>query len=373
MTKQSKDRCFTEEDFYTYVTKPGLVSADLDRHLLACSACREELAGLLRLLQPSETPPEEPTPAEIESTLALIARTSGEDTRSRIARARRSQWLRAPTIAAGAVLAAGLGLSWLIVLRDRWKSDAFFSEAQTLLEQCYSPSLDHGVRLDLPFAATARLRAAEPKEALERANELLLEALGVRPDMVEARLALGYVYLNQSKFERAQLEFQKVLQKRSSDPRALLGRGVSLFEAGLGSRDPAERNNRLASALADFEAVLKYDPGSREARYDRALALFESGRLDEALREIDAYLARDPDSLWAERLKEIASKIRLNRAEAVDREVERAAEAGDAGALAKLATLVPYQTPRAIRNALKKSVQTGSPRLAWAAAVIRSG
>ena len=60
MTKQSKDRCFTEEDFYTYVTKPGLVSADLDRHLLACSACREELAGLLRVLQPSETPAEEP-------------------------------------------------------------------------------------------------------------------------------------------------------------------------------------------------------------------------------------------------------------------------------------------------------------------------
>ena len=30
MTKQSKDRCFTEEDFYTYVTKPGLVSADLE-------------------------------------------------------------------------------------------------------------------------------------------------------------------------------------------------------------------------------------------------------------------------------------------------------------------------------------------------------
>src|SRR5262249_6186450 len=157
-----------------------------------------------------------------------------------------------------------------------------------------------------------------------------------------------------------------------ADPRALLGRGATLFEEASCSADPAQRDKTLKGALADFEAVLGRDPGSLQARYNVALVLVESGRHEDALREIDAYLARDSGSLWAEKLRTVAAKIRLNRAEAVDLEVERAAEAEDRGALERIAALVPHHVAKAIRNSLRKSLSAESSKLHWAASVLQS-
>src|SRR5207247_8377798 len=80
VSKYFKGRCLNEEDFYTLLTKSlGKRSQpDLERHVTGCSYCQDRLSGLRELLASGteeihEAFPE-PTPEEIEGTLALIAR-----------------------------------------------------------------------------------------------------------------------------------------------------------------------------------------------------------------------------------------------------------------------------------------------------------
>jgi CHAT domain-containing protein len=371
MTRQSKDRCFTEEDFFNFVTRPSDASPDLERHLLVCAHCQEELAGLLRLLQSPGGPAQEPSPDEIDATLALIERANQPAQRPRSAAPRRT-WVKWGAIAAVVVVGVALGSMLLSRFKELRRSAALYAEARPLLEDAYSPALPHGARLELPFPPGPALRDRNTPERLEQAKDLLSQALGARQDMVEARLGLGYVYLSQSKLGPARAEFQKVLDQSSTDPRALLGRGASLFEEASGSNDPAHRDKALKGALADFETVLARDPASLQARYNRVLALVESGRHEEALREIDAYLARESGSLWAEKLRTVAAKIRLNRTGALDVEVERAAAAEDRGVLERVAALVPHHVAKAIRNSLKNGLATDSRKLFWAASVLES-
>ena len=92
--------------------------------------------------------------------------------------------------------------------------------------------------------------------------------------------------------------------------------------------------------------MLRANPASYEARFDRAHALFDSGRHQEALAEIEHYLSLDSTSIWAEKLRAIQSRIRMTRADAVHKEVDWAAQSLDAAGLRGLVRLVPYQIPK---------------------------
>jgi len=175
--------------------------------------------------------------------------------------------------------------------------------------------------------------------------------------MRDALLGLAYLQLQRGNFSRARLYFEESLGRGKYDTQALVGRGVCRFEEAQHSYDPVARERLMTGALADFGEVLRMKPASAEARFNRARLLFETGRHSEARQEIEAYLARDPDSIWATRLREILEKMRLNRSEMIDPEVRRAARGRNTPALEAIVRAVPHSVPAAIRSALLDSLQ----------------
>jgi tetratricopeptide (TPR) repeat protein len=295
--------CLSDEDLYNYLTKPEAEveqTSAATRHLAACSQCREELAGLLRVLHPedAEAVAEEPSPEETRETVAFIQSITHREMH-------RSRWYKWGIDAVAALMVIGAISFSLLSLYVRGRSKAFYAQGLASLQRAYEPRSRSDLRLDLPFESEATLRDSENRDELNHAEALFNQAIGVREELREARLGLAYIHLRNLQFSRAQNEFQILLDARKNDAQALLGRGVSRFEEGIAAADPVLRKSRLSGALEDFEAVLKLAPQSVEARYDKVQTLFELGRHELALREIDAYLAQDSESLWAIKLRNL--------------------------------------------------------------------
>ena len=376
-----KGQCLQDDDFYAYITRPPGQRAPehIQAHLATCDRCRKELAELIKMLYPEGRDDVEPEPSEreIEDTLSLIQKATQAGTSEPSGRTR---WYRWGAIAAAAVLALGLSSFGALFLYERNRSQAFCDQARASLEQVYAPQSPSDLRLDLPFSPATSHRSAAGDDNVENAEKSFNKALGVREGMREALLGLGYIELRRGQFSKAQDAFNGILGAGRTDAQALLGRGVSRFEEGLAVTDPLLRDARLRGALEDFEGVLKLKPGSNEALYDKIRVLYELGRHKDALREIDAYLARDADSIWAVKLRSLKTTILMTRTEAIDAEVYRAAKARDAPALATLARVVPHKVLPALRSLVIDSIafedqpetknKPGTADLQWAAHVL---
>jgi CHAT domain-containing protein len=356
MTIRSNGHCLEDDEIYNYLTGSSgeKYRSNIESHLSICPDCRRELAQLLRVLnpEPSESSEiaQEPPPQEIRDMLALVQKVSrGESKKKRI-----YQW---GAIAAAAVIAIGLSSAGFTYLYVRAKSQALCDQARALLQQVYEPRSPNDLRLDLPFSSEATIRnGANSDEASSGAERYFNQAIGVRERMTEARLGLGYLHLKKNQFSRAEKEFQAVLDLHDTQVQALIGRGVSRFEEGLASDDPMDRSSLLGSALADFESVLRLDPKSSEALYDKVQVLYQVGRHKEALQDIEAYLARDHDSIWAVKLRDLKIRIQTNRSEFLEKEVERAAQARDARALETLVRIVPSKIASMVDVLLGKAL-----------------
>jgi CHAT domain-containing protein len=375
----SKKSCFSDEDLYLYISGQGGAEklGLLETHLSECPSCRRDLANLIEILhpEPKETMDiPEYSEAETDRTIAAIREISRKE-HSR--RNRIPQWIHWPMAAAAVIGFVALCLLGIQYLNERNRSEVFFLRAKAMLEQNYTGTSPGNLRLSLPFNPTATNRSDTGSESLRAAENLFFQALAVRGDMIEAHLGLGCIYLNEAKFARARNEFQKVLDIRKNQGQALLSRGVAQYEEAVQGSDPLQRDVLLKSALNDFDAVLKANPGSAEARYDKIWTLFESGLHKEALQEIELYLARDPGSIWAEGLKGLRTKIKATQSSAVEEEVNRAARTRDRAALVELSRQAPYQIPAAIWSAMRRSlaeekipINSGKPSsedLRWAA------
>ena len=164
---------------------------------------------------------------------------------------------------------------------------------------------------------------------------------------------------------------------------ALVGRGVVAYEEARRAEDPVARRGLLSRALADFDDALKLQPGSAEARYNRIWVLYETGRHQELLSEIDNYLSGDADSVWADKLRDLQTRIRLKKTDAINKEVNRAALTRDQAVLDDIVRLLPEEVPRAIHSALRTSLRlegtqpapgtADSAGLRWAAETLEAG
>ena len=358
MEKYSKETCLTDEDLYRYISR----QADAERislaesHFAECSACRRNLANLIEILHPegeqtTEIP--EPSKAELDRTIEAIQDIARKEhfRKNQILR-----WIRWPMAAAAAITFVALSQLAIKQLQEKNRSEAFFLQARAMLEQNYTGTSPDNLRLSLPFSPKAATRGDAGSESLRNAENYFFQALAIREDMVEAHLGLGFIYLNESKFARARNEFQKVLDIRRNQSQALLGRGVAQYEEAIQGSDPLQRDALLKSALNDFDTVLKTDPDSAEARYDKIWSLFESGQHEQALQEIELYLSRDSGSVWAEGLKALRTRINATQSSAVEKEVNRAARTRDRAALVELSRQASYQIPHAIWSAMRRSL-----------------
>ncbi len=382
--KYSKQSCLSDEDLYRYLS--GQADAEgislAEAHVAKCSSCRRNLANLIEILHPEAGQTEEipePSEAELDRTIEVIQKVA----RKEHFRSHRIQyWIRWPMAAAAALGFVALSLLAIKQLQEKNRSEAFFLQAKTMLEQSYTGTSPGNLRLSLPFSPRAANRSDAGPESLRSAENLFFQALAIREDMVEAHLGLGFIYLNESKFARAQNEFQKVLDIRKNQSQALLGRGVAQYEEAIQGLDPLQRDVLLRSALNDFDTALKLDPDWAEARYDKAWVLYESGKHKQALQEIELYLSHDSGSIWAEGLKALRTRIKATQSSAVEDEVNRAARTRDRAALVELSRQAPYRIPHAIWWAMRRSLagdkepaKGGTPSsedLHWAAETMES-
>jgi CHAT domain-containing protein len=380
-----KGKCLTDEDLYRYVSGDGKTEtlSRVEAHFVTCPECRQNLASLIEILGPESGQQEvaaEPSRLELERTLELIRSTSRKEESAEHHLSYRLRWPIAAAAAIGFTVFSLLGFKHLY---EKNKSEAFLNQARAMLEQSYTGTSPGNLRLDLPFQSTASNRKGPDTDNLRPAENLFFQALAVRENMTEARLGLGYIYLAESKYLRAKDEFQTVLKSQKADIRGLIGRGVTQYELAIQGADPLQRNELLKSALEDFDAVLRIHPESAEAQYNKIWALYESGLQKESLRQIDAYLTRDPNSIWARKLKGLAIRIQATAENAVDAMVEKAACERDRSTLLELAKQVPHLMPGAIWNAMRrsllpdqKSVSNKTPDSEdrqWAATLLEAG
>jgi CHAT domain-containing protein len=377
--------CLTADDIYSYIVGAGAKTRllEVEAHLAECAHCGQELAELLRMLRPEPEQPAgeiaEPSETELEEMVALVQQV---DKRERARAGRAYRWQRWSFAAAAAISVLAISLWGLKYIYEKHKSETFYAQAKASLEESYSGKSPSNLRLALPFSPATSSRGLADRDSLSRAEGLFNQALGVREGMVEARLGIAFIYLSESQFARARAEFQTVLSASNGNTQALLGRGVAQYEEALQAADPVQRSASLAGALNDINAVLALTPLSAEARYDRAWIFFECGRHQEALQEIEKYLARDSGSVWAEELKNLRTRIQAAKSSAVEDKVSKAARSRDRAVLEELARLAPYQMAAAIRSALRRSLEPNSAEgaakglssedLSWAAQVMEA-
>ena len=377
-TERSPDRCLSIDDLYHFSasSRGEDCRPDIEAHLSRCPRCQEELAEVLKLLHPDEENESEvvlpPSDVEISRTLELIQDIAQKEER----KMHRPKWIGWAAAAAAAMVLVGAGAG-LLQYQYLSKSKQYFNLAKANLEEIYSAESPGGLRMNLPFRSAAPRRSSDISSPLDLAENLFFQALGARETMPEAHLGLASVYMSKSQFAKARDEFQKVLDASENQPQALLGRGIAEYEEARQADDPVRRHALFGAALADFGTVVRLLPDSNEAHYNRIWVLYETGRHKEALAGIGSYLSRDANSIWAARLRDLQSRIRLLQPNAVNGEVERAARGRDAVALESISRMIPERIPAAIRLVLKKSLQevngqaaSESPRpadLKWAA------
>jgi CHAT domain-containing protein len=359
-TKFSKEGCLVDEDLYLYVSGQGSAGTlgRMESHLTQCASCRRHLAEVLEILNPKDEKAVEeipaPSQAELDRTIAIIKEVARKERPSTQHPSHRFRW---PLAAAASIAIVALTFWGLKSFYEIRKSEAFFLQAKAIMNQSFVDSSPNNLRLDLPFHSSATNRSVANPESLRQAENLFFQALAFRESMTDAHLGLASIYLRESKLDRAREEFQKVLAVKKGNVQALIGRGVAQYEESIQSADPLKRGPLLTGALDDFNEALKIVPDSSEALYNKIWTLFESGLHQEALKEIERYLSRDSNSIWAEELKALSVKMRATQISAVLEDVRRFARERNKDALMELAQQAPYQMPAAIMATFRRSME----------------
>jgi tetratricopeptide (TPR) repeat protein len=190
--------------------------------------------------------------------------------------------------------------------------------------------MEQVVRQRAVTAYNAGVQAVE-REDLEAAARRFEEAIGIDPDLPEARFGLAEVRLRQERPAEAAEHVRAYLELRPDDAKAhrlafeayrLLGdlEGMAREKAVLAAGGPspevaqlvynqgveAFRAKDFEEALARFEEALELDPELSAAAAAIATLHYERGRYEEAAREAAALLELDPEDVKGRRLRFLA-------------------------------------------------------------------
>src|SRR6185503_9782963 len=111
----------------------------------------------------------------------------------------------------------------------------------------------------------------------------LRQALALNPALAPARLYLAHVYLDLGRSARAREELEAALAQVPGNPQ---------FLALLGETERQLRNPDRSVAL--LRQALQADESFAQARYYLGLALFDLGRRDEAITELERVVKSGP-------------------------------------------------------------------------------
>ena len=152
-------------------------------------------------------------------------------------------------------------------------------------------------------AALGPAGASADLALLERARMLLDRARQAHPFEPRVVAALGHLELARRRLASAEALYLHAIDLRAHCSEARLGLGVALSLEADGTADLFARRALQLRALAQFLAIGPGSEREREALYDRALLEERVGRHRDALVSAHAFLAIEPASPWADRLR----------------------------------------------------------------------
>jgi tetratricopeptide (TPR) repeat protein len=127
-------------------------------------------------------------------------------------------------------------------------------------------------------------RAAGSSDLMGEAVAELRQALALNPAFVPARFYLAHLYLDLGRAERAREELQTALAAAPGNPQ---------FLALLGETERQLKNPARSVELT--RQALKLDESADETRYYLALALFDLGNRDAAIKELEHVIQSGPN------------------------------------------------------------------------------
>ncbi len=127
------------------------------------------------------------------------------------------------------------------------------------------------------------------------AEQLYHDALNCNKDDVSARTGLAMAYAKSFKLDRADEEFNRVLQADPQNPTALCGKAIVSLNRLQSSSTTWSKNKAgmLNDALASCTRALSSDPKSPEANCTMGMVLKEQGQFDRAESAFNAAIAAD--------------------------------------------------------------------------------
>jgi len=150
----------------------------------------------------------------------------------------------------------------------------------------------------------------------EPARDLFVRALAFDEKRKEARLGLARSYRAQGRLPEARAEYERLRAAGPGDPEILSEYAQLLFQQGDAAaaekllRSSAENpqtghalamflasSGRMPEALAELESILRAHPDFAPAHHDRGVILSRSGSLDEAIRSFERALQLREDPL----------------------------------------------------------------------------
>ena len=168
------------------------------------------------------------------------------------------------------------GVGQLLRYCSKFQNSGELVTAAGLCERAYM--LEPGNPAPLMQLADILVAMGKPENAIS-AYRMIVDAA---PENVEARYALGKLYINLEQYDLAAAEFRAALRYKGRDPRLHNALGVAHGLAG--AHD---------SALQSFEAGLKIAPKHISLRNNLGLSLVLNGRYDEGVKVLEA-VAADP-------------------------------------------------------------------------------
>jgi tetratricopeptide (TPR) repeat protein len=129
-------------------------------------------------------------------------------------------------------------------------------------------------------------RAVGDPDLMGEAVAELRQALSLNPGFVPAHFYLAHLYLDLGRAERAREELQTGLSQSAGNPQ---------FMALLGETERQLKNPARSVELN--RQALKIDESSAESRYYLALALFDLGKRDEAIQELERVVGSAPKAV----------------------------------------------------------------------------
>ena len=138
----------------------------------------------------------------------------------------------------------------------------------------------------------------------DAAKEAFDKALALDPDLLEARRHMVLIYLSHGEKSRARETAERLAREAPNDPGVHFQRGVI-----------ARLDGEYDKALRCFERMARLSPAERVvASYNRARIFLYQGRYEEALAELDAGAAVEPDHPL---LKTFRAQVLFHRGEEV--------------------------------------------------------